>query len=243
VAELQYRHCKDLQLRSAQKIRGCGKSTIGVGAKIYRRIMVRVQTSGSSGDLRRVSPPSSPVSLSGSSSGRKLNLIAFAGTLVYIGYLIGSIDNTNGGVKLWGSTSRELNIDLDSPSVYSNDVSKFDGKSSTQLRQRKQQTTSANVTIDRMTDLAVTQYLVEKIAAAAEDNKATTKQYIGPVINKDKGQVTTINLIGERHSGTNWITDHLVDCVSFVCGFGGIMLLQNIDFIPQFSHLISFLVW
>ena len=188
--------------------------------------MVRVQTSGSSGDLRRVSPPSSPVSISGSSGGRKLNLLAFAGTLVYIGYLIGSIDNTNGGVKLWGSTGKESDIDLDSPTVYSNDVSKFDGKSSTQLRQRKQQT-SANVTKDRMTDLAVTQYLVEKIAAA-EDNKATTNQQytIGPVINKDKGQVTTINLIGERHSGTNWITDHLVDCVSLVWRFRYFVLLQ-----------------
>ena len=189
--------------------------------------MVRVQTSGSSGDLRRVSPPSSPVSISGSSGGRKLNLIAFAGTLVYIGYLIGSIDtNKGGGVKLWvTSTSRELDIDIDSP-VYSNDVSKFDGKSPSQLRQRKQQTTSANVTKDRMTDLAVTQYLVEKIAATEEDNKAATKQYIGPVINKDKGQVTTINLIGERHSGTNWITDHLVDCVSLVWRFRDFVLLQ-----------------
>lgn len=194
--------------------------------KIYRRIMVRVQTSGSSGDLRRVSPPSSPVSISGSSGGRKLNLLAFAGTLVYIGYLIGSIDtNKGGGVKLWGSTSRELNIDLDSPTIYSNDVSKFDGKSS-QLRQRKQQT-SANVTKDGITDLAVTQYLVEKIAATAKDNKAATKQYtVGPVINKDKGQVTTINLIGERHSGTNWITDHLLDCVSLVWRFRDFVLLQ-----------------
>ena len=196
-------------------------------AKIYRRIMVRVQTSGSSGDLRRtVSPPSSPVSISGSSGGRKLNLLAFAGTLVYIGYLIGSIDTNkrSANYKLWGSTSRELDIDLDSPTIYSNDVSKFDGKSS-QLRQRKQQT-SANVTKDRMTDLAVTQYLVEKIAAA-EDNKANTKQQInGPIINKDKGQVTTINLIGERHSGTNWITDHLVDCVSFSLWVLDIMLLQ-----------------
>lgn len=196
-------------------------------AKIYRRIiMVRIQTSGSSGDLRRVSPPSSPVSISGSSGGRKLNLIAFAGTLVYIGYLIGSIDtNKGGGAKLWGSTSRELDIDLDSPSVYSNDVSKLDSKSS-QLRQRKQPT-SANVTKDRMTDLAVTQYLVEKIAAAEDDSKAITKQYtVGPVINKDKGQVTTINLIGERHSGTNWITDHLVDCVSLVWRFRDFVLLQ-----------------
>ena len=187
--------------------------------------MVRVQTSGSSGDLRRVSPPSSPVSISGSSSGRKLNLLAFACTLVYIGYLIGSIDtNKGGGVKLWGSTSREL-VDLDSPTIYSNDVSKLDSKSS-QLRQRKQPTW-ANVTKDRMTDLAVTQYLVEKIAAA-EDNNAvpTTEQQIGTVINTDKGQVTTINLIGERHSGTNWITDHLVDCVSLVWRFRDFVLLQ-----------------
>ena len=187
--------------------------------------MVRVQTSGSSGDLRRVSPPSSPVSISGSSSGRKLNLLAFACTLVYIGYLIGSIDtNKGGGVKLWGSTSREL-VDLDSPTIYSNDVSKLDSKSS-QLRQRKQPTW-ANVTKDRMTDLAVTQYLVEKIAAA-EDNNAvpTTEQQIGTVINTDKGQVTTINLIGERHSGTNWITDHLVDCVSLVWRFRYFVLLQ-----------------
>ena len=29
-------------------------------------------------------------------------------------------------------------------------------------------------------------------------------------------RVTSINLIGERHSGTNWITDHLIDCVSMI---------------------------
>lgn len=34
----------------------------------------------------------------------------------------------------------------------------------------------------------------------------------GPVIYKHDGPVSTINLVGERHSGTNWITDHLVDC-------------------------------
>ena len=41
----------------------------------------------------------------------------------------------------------------------------------------------------------------------------TPKFAKGPVINsRDKGKASTINLIGERHSGTNWITDHLVDC-------------------------------
>ena len=34
----------------------------------------------------------------------------------------------------------------------------------------------------------------------------------GPIINHRRGKATTINLIGERHSGTNWITNHLVDC-------------------------------
>jgi hypothetical protein len=34
----------------------------------------------------------------------------------------------------------------------------------------------------------------------------------GPVIYKHDVPVSTINLVGERHSGTNWITDHLVDC-------------------------------
>lgn len=34
------------------------------------------------------------------------------------------------------------------------------------------------------------------------------------VYNYNTGPATSINLIGERHSGTNWIADHLVNCVS-----------------------------
>ena len=30
----------------------------------------------------------------------------------------------------------------------------------------------------------------------------------------DTSTVTSISLIGERHSGTNWITDHLTECFS-----------------------------
>lgn len=30
----------------------------------------------------------------------------------------------------------------------------------------------------------------------------------------DTSTVTSISLIGERHSGTNWITDHLTKCFS-----------------------------
>lgn len=38
----------------------------------------------------------------------------------------------------------------------------------------------------------------------------------GAVVHEHMGKGTSISLIGERHSGTKWITDHLVDCVS-VC--------------------------
>jgi hypothetical protein len=31
-------------------------------------------------------------------------------------------------------------------------------------------------------------------------------------LSEDTSVVTTISLIGERHSGTNWITDHLAEC-------------------------------
>ena len=37
----------------------------------------------------------------------------------------------------------------------------------------------------------------------------------GPTINSSvdtTSKALTIHLIGERHSGTNWITDHLMDC-------------------------------
>ena len=47
-----------------------------------------------------------------------------------------------------------------------------------------------------------------------EEISPTAAYAKGPVIHNHIGPVTSINLIGERHSGTNWITDHLKDCVS-----------------------------
>ena len=44
-----------------------------------------------------------------------------------------------------------------------------------------------------------------------------------------KAHVTSINLIGERHSGTNWITDHLIDCVSIVNLLGPFILFFRIQ--------------
>ena len=44
--------------------------------------------------------------------------------------------------------------------------------------------------------------------------KSTLESAKGPFVTNigDTTKVSTINLIGERHSGTNWITDHLRDC-------------------------------
>jgi hypothetical protein len=58
----------------------------------------------------------------------------------------------------------------------------------------------------------------DKSGMVDSDNKKnnTNPQAVGytagPVIYPHKGKATSINLIGERHSGTNWITDHLVEC-------------------------------
>lgn len=46
----------------------------------------------------------------------------------------------------------------------------------------------------------------------------------------DQYQVTNIALIGERHSGTNWITDHLQDC------FGEDILVSSNIFCTSFSE-------
>ena len=51
-----------------------------------------------------------------------------------------------------------------------------------------------------------------KLRAAAPPSSSFPKFVNGPVINHRQGKASTINLIGERHSGTNWITNHLVDC-------------------------------
>lgn len=151
--------------------------------------------------MRRDSSNTS-LSLSSSSSERccdyrKLNLLAFAGTLVYIGYIAGGMKN--------GSE-----IPLENPTV-SSDRSKgsSDDSRSAMLRATSSDAAAAS-SWDRVSE--------QKQASA--DHKISDKEPApvfayakGPVIHKDKkGPATSINLLGERHSGTNWITDHLVDC-------------------------------
>jgi hypothetical protein len=47
---------------------------------------------------------------------------------------------------------------------------------------------------------------VSKEGLSARDESSVRRRL------QDTSQVTSISLMGERHSGTNWITDHLTDC-------------------------------
>ncbi len=125
---------------------------------------------------------------------KKLNIIAFAGTLVYFGYLLGCLNDdrvipapllTRGGRKYGSNELQASSAIADAPSSG---------------EQSHQEVTNREV--------APTPLVIEE--------RPPTRVYAnGPVIYNDKGPATSIHLIGERHSGTNWITDHLVACVSF----------------------------
>ncbi|KAL7544211.1 hypothetical protein ACHAWF_007591 [Thalassiosira exigua] len=122
--------------------------------------------------MRKLNSTTSASRLSPSSSEpvcdlQKLNFLAFAGTLVYIGYLLGGIDN-----------GRDANTAVGTRS--------FDDGS------EKDTTTYLRATSEDPTPKVI-----------------STKQ---PIVHNEKGPYTSINLIGERHSGTKWIKDHLQDC-------------------------------
>lgn len=126
---------------------------------------------------------------------KKLNIVAFAGTLVYFGYLVGCLNDdrvvpapllTRGGRK-YGSNG------IQASSAFA------DGPSSGEQSHRE----------ETNREVAPTPLVIEE--------RPPTRIYAnGPVIYNDNRPATSINLIGERHSGTNWITDHLVACVSFL---------------------------
>jgi hypothetical protein len=125
---------------------------------------------------------------------KKLNLIIFVVMLLYFGYLLGCLDDgqvvpasllTRGGRK-YGSNGLQ--------------ASSAPGDEPTNGEQSNREVTN--------TEVAPTPLVIEE--------RPPTRIYAkGPVIYNDKGPATSINLIGERNSGTNWITDHLVACVSF----------------------------
>ena len=152
---------------------------------------------------------------------RKLNLLAFAGTLVYVGYLFGSLES--------GS---EISLVAAVNSAFSNSgVSIDDTDGNSEDRRGSLRAASASASWDRISALSASaSWDYPTSSSEAEDvEQEDTKpekdssadvaieepfgEYTkGPVIYNNQGPVTSINLIGERHSGTNWITDHLVDC-------------------------------
>ena len=151
---------------------------------------------------------------------KKLNIIAFAGTLVYLGYLLGCLNDdrvvpapllTRGGRKYGSNELQASSAIADAPSSG---------------EQSHQEVTNREV--------APTPLVIEE--------RPPTRVYAnGPVIYIDKGPATSINLIGERHSGTNWITDHLVACVRFTSCFGFIfaflMMETNQSYLYRFMFL------
>ena len=176
------------------------------------------------------SSSSSPTASSSGGYAKKLNLLAFGGTLIYIGYLFGSVDhNDDGGSQLIQSALAMGGLGVVPEDAVNNSEDTGMNMKKGQLR-ASSYSVDASASWDRIAEGKKNDKQVEEVQDKKESNKATSsidvKQDVvktkgspvvyakGPVINEHKGPVTSINLIGERHSGTNWITDHLKDCVS-----------------------------
>eukprot|EP00571_Detonula_confervacea_P000033 CAMPEP_0172323734 /NCGR_PEP_ID=MMETSP1058-20130122/49452_1 /TAXON_ID=83371 /ORGANISM="Detonula confervacea, Strain CCMP 353" /LENGTH=413 /DNA_ID=CAMNT_0013039813 /DNA_START=194 /DNA_END=1435 /DNA_ORIENTATION=- len=162
--------------------------------------------------------PSSPASFSERCCDyRKLNLLAFAGTLAYIGYIFGGMEKS-GEIPLRRFVSR-------------------DNGSSDDRAMLRATSSDAVASWDRISEQRNGKKANEEEESSSLDEKIVEKKPVvayakGPVIHKNMGPVTSINLLGERHSGTNWITDHLVDC------FGDQIPVQT-DF-TRFKHWFQF---
>jgi hypothetical protein len=132
----------------------------------------------------------------------KLHHIAFAGSLVYIGYLFGSINNIEQISQTFSSVVSDGEAKVASLRV----VVSADANAPALVVEPK----SEQLPIKK--DVALPALTIENIS-----NKLAYAK--GPVIYNDDRPTTSINLLGERHSGTNWISDHLKECVSlfFFC--------------------------
>ena len=132
----------------------------------------------------------------------KLNHIAFAGSLIYIGYLFGSISNDKQISQNFSGAVRDGEAKVSSLRA----VVSADANAPVLVAEPKSEQLA--IKKDSMLPASTVENIPNKLAYAK-----------GPVIYNDDRRTTSINLLGERHSGTNWITDHLKECVSllFVC--------------------------
>lgn len=129
---------------------------------------------------------------------KKLNQVAFTGTMIYIGYLFGSMSDNERSVQ-------------HIPGGDSVGVSKIASINPTV-------STDANAPASSV-EAPKSEHQLIKSFSAIENNPSKLVYSKGPVIYNDNRATTSINLLGERHSGTNWISDHLDDCVSFILCF------------------------
>ncbi|KAL7520358.1 hypothetical protein ACHAWX_005085 [Stephanocyclus meneghinianus] len=133
---------------------------------------------------------------------RKLNLFALGGTLVYAGYLLGSMEN--GAESVFAAVN----------SAFTNSDNSDDGRVGGLRAASPSASWDTRLTNSDSWDIGMGEEdeddHIELPSSHVE--KRAPSYANGPVIYKHDGPVSTINLVGERHSGTNWITDHLVDC-------------------------------
>jgi len=131
---------------------------------------------------------------------RKLNSLVIAGTLIYVGYLCGNLKN--GGA---------LSLASNSASAISDGGNNVETRS-TGLRSTSNHAPSPASSLDGPLFGLIRSLPVEEVEPPAIRDEVHEGSSWGPLVHKRDKSVTSIALIGERHSGTNWITDHLVDC-------------------------------
>jgi hypothetical protein len=114
---------------------------------------------------------------------KKLNLLALSGTLLYAGYLLGSIKQDESIIT---AVSTAYTNSEDTPRLRA-------ASPSASWDTRLSNTESWDVVTEEDEDdmLVLPETHVEKAPMYAN----------GPVINQRDGKASTINLIGERHSG------------------------------------------
>lgn len=215
---------------------------------------MRREQSSSSSSINSLSPSSAPLGASSSSSSssgcdyRKLNLLAFAGTFVYIGYLVGCAAE-NGNIV--NNSSSSSSFGNGPPGDESVDDGGWRGRRLRAFFSSQSSSSAAAASVSSSWD-HISESSKNKAKETENEKETTTRSSLdlhdakktreessrpvmyatGPVIHDHKGPVTSINLLGERHSGTNWITNHLVDC------FGDQIPVEN-EF-TRFKHWFQF---
>lgn len=137
---------------------------------------------------------------------KKLNVVAFAGALLYIGYLFGSMENSNDATFSNEGADERRTSSLRAATASSSWDRIWEESESENSGDEIKQDNEGIVHEQKDVPLDI----IDTADVVIEE--PGTSYASGPVIYDQEGPVSTISLIGERHSGTNWITDHLEDC-------------------------------